>query len=353
MEEKTAVYVEQKQSVLRKMTSRKEFSTIVALIIMIIVMAILSPVFLTSANIFNVLNQISRYGIISVGMALIIISGGIDLSVGYLTGFCACFCSAFCSEEYIGGAMAWPIALILTLCLGGAIGLINGLIVTKIRIVPFIVTLAMGKILTGATLLLTQGRPIYFETALAKIGGGYIGPVPVPVVVMLACIAIGTIFTNYTQTGRNIYAIGNNERAAKLSGIKVDKLKCLTYIITSTLCAVCGIVVTGNLEMSDANIGKNYETDCIAAVVIGGVAMSGGEGTVWGSLVGAAIMGILKNAFTLLGVSAYWQSIVIGIVIIGAVALDSVRSAQAEKASKAKADQIAKEAARKAQQEAK
>lgn len=347
--ETKAVYTEQKQSLLKKMTSRTEFSTVVALIVLVIVMSILSPVFMTATNIFNVLGQVSRYAIISVGMALVMISGGIDLAVGYLACLCACVCCALSSSEMFGPAWPWYLALLVTLALGAFIGLLNGLIITKIRIVPFIVTLAMGKILTGAALLLTQGKPIYFDNALATIAGGYVGPVPVCVIVMFLCVIIGTIFTNYTLTGRNIYAIGNNERAANLSGIKVDKLKTLTYVITGFLCAVCGVIVAGSLQMSDSAIGKNYETDCIAAVVIGGVAMTGGEGTVWGSLVGAAIMGILKNAFTLLGVSAYWQSIVIGIVIIGAVALDSVRSANAEKAHKAKADAIAKETAKRAE----
>ncbi|MEG0146661.1 MAG: ABC transporter permease, partial [Clostridia bacterium] len=201
-----------------------------------------------------------------------------------------------------------------------------GLLVTRVKLVPFIVTMAMGKILSGCTLLLTRGRPIKFASELAWLGKGYIGPIPVAVLVMFVTIVLGSIFAEKTRTGRDIYAIGNNERTAQLSGINVKRLKALTYVITGTLCALCGVIVAGNLSSADATLGVGYETDIIAAVVIGGVAMSGGEGTIWGSLIGAAIIGILKNAFVLLGISAYWQSIVIGIVIIIAVTIDKVRT---------------------------
>ncbi|MGI6174884.1 MAG: ABC transporter permease [Christensenellales bacterium] len=337
-----------KRSLFKRITSRSEFSVFVALVVLIVVMSIASPVFMTTKNIFNVLNQISRYGIIAAGMALIIIAGGIDLSVGYAVGFTACYCAYFSSAEV---GMPWPLVLIVTMGMGALIGIINGLLVTRVKIVPFIVTLAMGKILSGLTLLLTRGRPIFFSSGLSVLGWGYLGPVPIPVIIMFVCIVAGSIFTAKTLTGRNIYAIGNNERAASLSGINVKRLKVMTYIITSMLCALCGIIVAGNLESADANLGTNYETDVIAAVVIGGVAMSGGEGTVWGSLIGAAIMGILKNAFVLLGVSAYWQTIVIGIVIIGAVTIDSVRTARQSKVHKERADKHASDALKQSQTE--
>lgn len=310
------------KSLLKRITARSEFSIFIGLLGMCVLMSILSPYFLKVNNLFNILNQISRYGIISVGMALVIISGGIDLSVGYVAGLTACLCAFFCSTCGLPAI----VALLATLATGFVIGLINGVLITRIRLVPFIVTMAMGKILSGCTLLLTGGRPIKFNSSLAWLGKGYIGPVPVAVIVMILCIIAGTIFSEHTVTGRNIYAIGNNERTAKLSGINVIRLKSLTYIITSTLCALCGVIIAGNLSSADASLGNGYETDTIAAVVIGGVAMSGGEGTIWGSLLGASIIGILKNAFVLLRISAYWQSIVIGFVILAAVTIDKVRS---------------------------
>ena len=306
-----------------KVAKRAEFSIGIALIIMIIIMSFASDVFLTSRNLFNILNQISRYGIIACGMTMIILSGGIDLSVGYLVALCACI-FAFLLSDSVG--MPDPLALLITLGLGCFVGLINGLLITKIKLIPFIVTLATGKMILGATLLLTQARPINFVSYLTWLGSGYVGPVPIPVIIMLIIVILGSIFLKRTQTGRNLYAIGNNERSAALSGINVERHKTLTYVVTGVLCAICGIVMAGNLQSAESNIGTGYEIDTIAAVVIGGVAMSGGEGTIWGALIGCAIMGVLKNAFVLLGISAYWQSIVIGIVIISAIALDRIRT---------------------------
>lgn len=340
---KPELFQSNRKSIVQTITSKSEFSVFIALVVIVIAMSFASPVFMTSKNIFNVLNQISRYGIISVGMALVMISGGIDLSVGYLVGMTACYGSFF-SSDAVG--MPWPLVLIVTLAIGALVGFINGLLITRVKIVPFIVTLAMGKILSGTTMLLTKGRPIFFKSALTSLGGGYIGPMPVAVIIMFLIIIIGSIFASKTLTGRNIYAIGNNERAAKLSGINVGNLKCLTYMISGVLCALTGIIVSGNLGSADSALGTGYETDVIAAVVIGGVAMSGGEGTVWGSLIGAAIMGILKNAFVLLGVSAYWQSIVIGIVIVAAVTIDSLRTASEDRVHKENAAKLAKETAR-------
>lgn len=323
MENKGAIAVQRKGlGFLKRMMSHTEFSVFVGLCILIVGMSFASPYFLKTANIFNVLSQISRYGIISVGMALVIITGGIDLSVGYVVGLTAC--TAAYLTTTVG--LPWPVVLLLVMLLGATIGLVNGLLVTKVGLVPFIVTLATGKIISGCTLLLTNGMPISFESPLAWLGSGYVGAVPVCVVIMFVVIIVGSVFAQCTLTGRNIYAIGNNNRAAMLSGVHVNKLKTLVYVIVSMLAALCGIIVAGNLYSSDASLGVGYETDVIAAVVIGGVSMSGGEGTIWGSLIGAAIMGVLKNAFVLLGVSAYWQSIVIGLVIVAAVTLDKLRT---------------------------
>jgi ribose transport system permease protein len=287
-------------------------------------MSIASPVFMTVTNIMNVLSQISRYGIIAVGMSMIMITGGIDLSVGYAVGLCATS-AAFLTTN---ARLPWPVVLILVLGLGALIGSINGLLVTRVKLPAFIVTLATAKVLYGCTMLLTSGRPIDFESPLSFLGSGYIGEIPMCVILMFLIILAGSIFAEKTRPGRDIYAIGNNARAAALSGIKVAKMTCMVYIIQSMLCAFCGIVVAGNLYSADASLGTGYDIDTIAAVVIGGVSMTGGEGTIWGSLIGAAIMGILKNAFVLLSISSYWQSIVIGIVIILAVTIDKIRSAK-------------------------
>lgn len=312
----------QNNDMLKSMAGKTEFSVLLGLILLIIAMSIVSPFFLQTANIFNVLSQISRYGIISVGMALIIITGGIDLSVGYVVGLSAT--TAAYLTTVVG--LPWYLVLVLILGLGAFIGFINGTLVTRVGLPAFIVTLAMGKILSGCIMLLTQGRPIDFDSPLAVLGSGYIGAVPMCVLIMFITVFLGTVFAQYTQPGRNIYAIGNNPRAAELSGIKVKKMTCFVYVIESMLCAFCGIIVAGNLFSADATLGTGYDIDTIAAVVIGGVSMTGGEGSIWGALIGASIMGVLKNAFVLLSVSSYWQAIVIGIVILLAVTIDRVRA---------------------------
>jgi ribose transport system permease protein len=298
-----------------------ETSVFIALLVMIIIMSIASPYFLRINNVMNVLTQISRIGIIAVGMSLVIISGGIDLSVGYVVGFSACMYAFFSSAT----PLPWPLVLLITLAIGVGIGLVNGVLITRVGLVPFIVTLASMKILGGAILLITKGMPITFESPLNWLGQGRFGPIPVCVVLLFLIMLVGSVFARYTEMGRGLYAIGNNERAAILSGINTRDLKCFSYIVTSMLCALVGIIVAGNLSTADPSLGTGYEMDVIAAAVIGGIAMSGGEGHVWGSLIGAAIMGILKNAFILLGISSYWQSIVIGVVIVAAVTVDIVR----------------------------
>jgi ribose transport system permease protein len=310
-----------KKNLAKNLMAMPEFSVFMALVVMVIIMCFGSPYFLRTANIMNVLSQVARYGIIAVGMSLIIISGGIDLSVGYIVGFTACLCGVFSSRL----GLPWPVVLIMTLGVGAIIGVFNGVLITRVGLVPFIVTMASMKMLGGATLLVTQGMPVTFSSKLAWLGSGYVGRVPVCVIIMFVVMFLGSVFARYTQTGRNLYAIGNNERAATLSGINTRRLRMLTYVITGVLSALVGIIVAGNLSMADASLGIGYEMDIIAGAVIGGIAMSGGEGHIWGSLIGVTIIGILKNAFVLLGVSSYWQSIVIGIVIIAAVTVDVVR----------------------------
>jgi ribose transport system permease protein len=313
---------------LRRIVGMSEFSIFIAFLIMFIIMCFASPYFLGVNNLMNVLVQISRIGIIAVGMSLVMISGGIDLSVGYGVGFCACVFAWFSLHT----ELAWPLIALLTLGVGALIGAFNGILSSYVGLVPFIVTLASMKMLSGASLLLSRGMPITFETkanntvqVLMQFGRGRIGAVPIPVIFMFIVFILGSLFARYTQTGRGVYAIGNNERAAVLSGINTKKIKCLTYVITGVLFACVGLIIAGTMGTADQTIGIGYEMDVIAAVVIGGVAMSGGEGRVWGSLIGATIMGMFKNAFVLLGISSYLQSIVIGVVIIAAMTIDIVR----------------------------
>lgn len=307
--------------VISKIIKRKEFSVFVALVLLCTVVSFLSPYFLGVQNIFNVLRQFSVIGILAVGEALIIITSGIDLSVGSVLGLMGVI------TALLAGLGLPPVLIFfLAIIIGGLVSSINGLLVTKVRINPFIVTLGMMSVAKGAALLITGGMPISINNKITVLGSGYIGVVPVPVIIMFIIAVIGHIFASRTLPGRNIYAVGNNERAAKLSGIRVDRIKIMTFMIMGALCALSSIIVSGQLNTAEPSAGAGYEMDVIAAVVIGGASLSGGEGSIVGVILGAAIMGVLRNSFVLLGVPSYWQVVAIGVVTVGAVAIDSLKN---------------------------
>ncbi|TFG62347.1 MAG: ABC transporter permease [Spirochaetales bacterium] len=306
---------------LKQILEKPEINVLIALIVLCIALSFASPYFMTPKNILNILRQFSLIAILAVGQAMIIITGGIDLSVGSVVGFTACF------GAWVGKSGAPPLVMLIAfLGIGAVVGFTNGLLITKVGIAPFIATLGMMSVTRGFSLLMTMGVPIHVSKVwISVFGGGYIGIVPVSVIIMLLIVFIGFVFSNNTVPGRNIYAVGNSEKAAKLSGIRVERVKITVYAITGVLAGVCGLILVGQLEGADAFYGNGYELDVIAAAVIGGISLSGGEGNLLGIMVGAALMGVLKNAFVLLAVPGYWQVVAIGVVIIGAVSLDSLR----------------------------
>ncbi|WP_239619076.1 ABC transporter permease [Cohnella mopanensis] len=305
----------------RGISKRKEVPIFIALLVLCIVISFLSPFFLTWQNIFNVFRQFSVIAILAVGQGLIIITGGIDLSVGALLGLMGVLAASL-------AAMGVPAVLVfpITILFGCMAGSVTGLLITKVRINPFIVTLGMMSVARGVSLLITGGMPISIDNGITYLGGGHIGNVPVSVIIMFVVAICGYVFTTRTLPGRNIFAIGNNERAARLSGIQTDKMKIMVYVIMGALCALSGMIVSGTLNTAEPAAGTGYELDVIAAVVIGGASLSGGKGSIIGIVMGAAIMGVLRNGFVLLQVSAYWQVVTIGLVIIGAVAIDSIKN---------------------------
>lgn len=319
--------LESKGNGLKAFFARPEINVLIALLALCVVMSFASRFFLTPKNIVNVLRQFSLIAILAVGEGLIILTGGIDLSVGSLVGMTACF------GAWIAKAGVSPeITLIGILGIGAIVGIANGLLVTKVGIPPFITTLGMMSVTRGFSLLITMGVPIHYDnTWISVFGGGHIGIVPVSVIIMLVIVTLGFIFANNTRLGRNVYAVGNSEKAAKLSGIRVDRVKIMVYTITGVLAGICGLILMGQLTGSDAFYGNGYELDVIAAAVIGGISLAGGEGNLLGIVVGAALMGVLKNAFVLLAVPGYWQTVAIGVVIIGAVSIDSLRRKNAAK----------------------
>lgn len=316
-----------KKEELKSFLNRPEVTMTFVLILFCIGLSMASEYFMTSKNIMNILRQMVVYAILGVGEAYIIITGGIDLSVGSLIAWTACV-AGYLSQQNLP-----PGVILVCMLLAGLIpGLINGFLVAYVKLPPFIATLGMLNISYGGALLITNSFSIsYRGTWIHKLGGGYIGIVPISVIVMLAVIAIGFIVAKYTVFGRNIYAIGNSEKAATLSGIKVKRVKMAVYGITGVLAGICGLIQIGLLNSADASFGKGAELDIIAAAVIGGISMTGGEGNIIGVLIGAAIMGVLRNAFVLLSISGYAQIVALGVVVIMAVAMDSIRERGREK----------------------
>lgn len=271
---------------------------------------------------FNVLRQTSINAIIAVGMTFVILTGGIDLSVG------ATFAFSGAIAAYLVGAGYNPfLALFIALLIGFAIGTANGFFISKGKLQPFIVTLATMTIFRGATLVFTDGKPIsagYAENAevFAKIGNGYMFGIPNPILIMIVVIGSAYFILKHTTIGRYIFAIGGNEEATKLSGVNVHRVKLFVYGVSGMLAALAGVIITARLSSAQPTAGTGYELDAIAAVVLGGTSLAGGIGSVFGTLVGALIIGILNNSLNLLNVSPYFQLLAKGFVILIAVLLD-------------------------------
>jgi ribose transport system permease protein len=276
-------------------------------------------------NIFNVLRQVSINALIAFGMTFVILTGGIDLSVGSILALASALTAGLLTN-----GMDPMLAILIGLLAGAAMGAFNGLIITKGKVAPFIATLATMTIFRGLTLVYTDGRPITGlsdSTLFVLLGKGYLGWIPVPVIWMLAVYFIMYFMLKKTVFGRRVYAIGGNEEAAILSGIRADRVKLWVYTITGTLSAFGGIILASRLNSAQPTAGVTYELDAIAAVVLGGTSLSGGRGWIFGTLIGALIIGVLNNGLNLMNVSSFYQQVVKGGVILLAVLLDRKKSA--------------------------
>ena len=309
-------------STFEKVLTNRTLMAFIGLIILGIILSLISPYFLTKANILNVLRQVSIIAILSIGMTYVIISGGIDLSVGSVLALSSTITAIFIQANVNIG-----LSILIGLCVGILAGTITGsLIVSRIRMAPFIATLAMLSVARGLTLVLTGGMPIYgLPKSFSFFGAGYILGIPFPVVLMILIYAIGVYLLNYTRTGLYFFAVGGNEEAARLSGINVAKVRLTAFMISGFLAAVGGIILSSRISSIEPVAGEGYQLDCIAAAVIGGASMSGGVGSLIGTFIGALIMGFLRNGLNLLDVSIYWQQVVIGVVIAVTVAMSTVR----------------------------
>ena len=307
------------------------YGIIFVLIALIVMFSLMSDRFLLPSNIFNVLRQISIIGIISVGMTFVMLTGGIDLSCGSVAGF-AGVGAALLMTGAVGTEMHPALASVLV-CLGGLLlGLLNGAFIHWLKVPPFIATLGMMTSVRGIAYIITGGLPVFgFNPDFIKLGQGYLGVIPIPVLIMAAVFIFGAIFLTTTAAGRHIYGIGGNEEASRLSGVNIRNIKLLVYGIAGFMSALAGIVLLARVNSGQPNAGTGYELDVVTAVVLGGVRMTGGQGRIYMVIVGVLIMGVMTNGMTMLAINEYVQRVVKGLVLIAAIAFDKFLNEQRAK----------------------
>ena len=308
------------------------FQSLIALALMVLVMSFLSDRFFTSDNGLNILRQISVNLCVSIGMTLVILAGGIDLSVGAVLALSGAVAADLLKNGMVLSPLAVELqftvfgAIVAGLLVGAAAGCFNGLAITRFGLPPFVATLGMFSIARGLTMLWTGGFPI---TGLGPdfgfLGTGIYLGIPMPVWISGAMVAMFVVITRKTCFGRYVFAVGGNQRAAHLSGLPVARIKVFVYTLAGLLAGAAGLIVTARLDSAQPNAGLGYELDSIAAVVIGGTSLSGGRGSVLGTVLGCLIIGVLNNGLFLLDVSPFWQQVVKGFVILAAVAIDKTR----------------------------
>jgi ribose transport system permease protein len=309
------------------------FRSLLALALMVLVLSVLSDRFLTPDNGWNILRQISVNLCLSVGMTLVILSGGIDLSCGAILALAGAMAAGLLKNGLaIPGTelllqFTTSGAILAGVLVGGAAGWVNGFAITRFSLPPFVATLGMFSIARGLTMLWTGGFPITgLGDGFGHLGTGTFLGMPMPVWIMLALTAVFIVVTKRTRFGRHLYAVGGNERAARLTGLNVSRIKLAVYTLAGALAGVAGLIVTARLDSAQPNAGLGYELDSIAAVVIGGTSLSGGRGSIWGTVLGCLIIGVLNNGLFLLNVSPFWQQVIKGLVILLAVALDKMNA---------------------------
>jgi ribose/xylose/arabinose/galactoside ABC-type transport system permease subunit len=296
-------------------------SNILALVLLLAIGSVLSSHFLSVRNIFNVLRGASMVGIVSIGMTFVILNRGIDLSVGSLVGISSVLMAGFMPYGFVGWVIL-PIAAAILL------GIVNGLLITAARLQPFIATLGMMIFARGLVYTYTDGAPIAAQnvpSAISALGSGYVGEVPVPVLVFLLCAVAGHVVLRNTIFGREVYAVGANEDAARISGIRTRFNQVKVYAVSGLLSGISGLLLTARLGVGDPNAGMMFELDAIAACMIGGTSFDGGIGTVRGTVIGVLILAFLSNILNLLGISPYTQMLLKGVIIIVAVIVSEIR----------------------------
>ena len=311
-----------RESVFTRFIRKKESAILFALIGIMIVITIIAPKFATPGNLYRVARQISFVAIVALGVFTVILTAGIDLSVGSIVGFSGIAC---------GLAMAAGIgpffAVLIGMGAGFGVGLINGALVAYVGITPFIVTLGMLSMARGAIWVITKGWPIEsVHDSFLIIGQGDVLGIPFPVIIMVVVAFIVHVLLKYTIFGRRVFAIGGNEEATRLSGINVNRIKFFVYGISGLLSSITGIILVARFNSAQTSSGDGWELDAIAAAVIGGTSLMGGSGSVIGVLIGASIMGVIRNGLVLMRVSAYWQTAIMGFIIVLAAVIDRIKN---------------------------
>lgn len=318
--------MEKLQNVNKKMTTGQffeKFATLIGLLVVILIFSILKPKFLDVNNIFNLLRQASINGLLALGMTFVVLTGGIDLSVGSILGASGIFAALVAQNQGI----PWFVAVLVGLGVGLILGSVNGIVVSWLKVPAFVATLGMLSVARGITYLASNAQPVPgLSQGFLKIGGGSVGIIPIPVVILVVVFLICSIILYWTKYGRYIYGVGGNARAARVSGINVKKITCSAYMIAGVLAGLAGVVLTSRVSSGLAMAGQNYETDAIAAVVMGGTSLAGGRGRLWGTLIGVLIIAVLNNGLDMMAVSSYWQLIIKGLIIVAAVMMDSLNS---------------------------
>jgi ribose/xylose/arabinose/galactoside ABC-type transport system permease subunit len=298
-----------------------KYGLLLALIILCTTLAIITPKFLTLPNLMIIVTQVTINALLAFGVTFVIITGGIDLSLGSIVAVTSVITATFARAD------TYPLVvpLGLGLLVGLAFGAFNGLVITKGKVPPFIVTLGTMTIGRGLALILSKGRPISnLSDAFNYIGGGNLFGIPLPIVILVIVFIICTLLLKKTIMGRYVYAVGGNELAARASGISVNRVKMFVYTLGGGLAALGGIILTSRISTGQPNVGVGFELSAIAAAIIGGTSTSGGVGSITGTLLGALLIGVISNSLDLLNVTSYYQSVVMGLIIIGAVLLDSL-----------------------------
>lgn len=317
---------------MKKENVLKRFSTVILLLIVVVFFSVGTDSFLAAKNMINILRQVAVLSILTCGMTYVIISGGMDLTVGSMLGLTGVICAKLLTQAQLPAAAA----IILTVLIATVFGTITGILIVKLEVPAIVITLGMMTVARGLAYIISSGLPIYdIPENVVAIGQGYIGIIPIPVIIMLIIVVIAAFILNKSYIGRYVYAIGGNEEATRLAGVSVEKMKIGLYSASAFLAGIAGVILMARVSSGAPASGTGMEMDVVTAVVIGGVSINGGKGKMSGAFIGALLIGVLSNGLTIMNIGEYYQQVVKGAVLILAVAFDTFSNKDKVKKEKA------------------